>query len=81
MQVEMVRDKVTMAITAVCAAGLIGLAAVVLGAVDAQAGEYHVYSCRTPSGSVAPVDGWTGSVPQAVSYDVVKDTCAVAAHW
>ena len=27
----------------------------------AQAGRYHVYSCRTPAGAVAPVDGWSGS--------------------
>jgi hypothetical protein len=27
----------------------------------AHAGRYHVYGCRTPSGALAPVDGWTGS--------------------
>src|SRR3954454_8002824 len=26
----------------------------------AHAGRYHVYSCRTPSGAAAPVDGWSG---------------------
>jgi hypothetical protein len=25
----------------------------------AWAGEYHVYACRTPSGQVAPTDGWS----------------------
>ncbi len=25
----------------------------------ASAGEYHVYSCRTPGGAVAPTDGWS----------------------
>jgi hypothetical protein len=28
----------------------------------AWAGEYHVYSCRTPAGAVAPTEGWSGSV-------------------
>jgi hypothetical protein len=46
------------------------------GALTAQvavAGEYHVYSCRTPSGAVAPTDGWSSSV-SGVS-DVVEDSC------
>jgi hypothetical protein len=34
-----------------------GLALAVLAA-GAWAGEYHVYSCRTPAGQVAPTDGW-----------------------
>jgi hypothetical protein len=53
---------------ALCAIALLGGAA---GA--AQAGEYHVYSCRTPSGAVAPTDGWTGSVSGAS--DVAEDAC------
>ncbi len=32
-------------------------------ATSAQAGRYHVYTCRTPSGASAPADGWTGSSP------------------
>jgi hypothetical protein len=40
----------------------------------AQAGRYHVYSCRTPSGQVAPTDGWSGSVTGAYDYDL--NTCA-----
>ena len=28
----------------------------------ARAGEYHVYSCRTPTGAAAPTEGWSGSV-------------------
>jgi hypothetical protein len=40
----------------------------------AKAGEYHVYSCRTPDGHVAPVDGWSESVSQA--NDHTADTCA-----
>jgi hypothetical protein len=38
------------------------------------AGEYHVYSCRTPEGEVAPADGWSGSAGPAGS-DYAKDTC------
>jgi hypothetical protein len=53
---------------ALCAAGLLAWA----GA--AGAGEYHVYSCRTPSGAVAPTDGWTGSA-SGVSV-VAEDKCA-----
>jgi len=39
----------------------------------ATAGEYHVYSCRTPSGEVAPVDGWVGE--KVVDWDRAEDTC------
>jgi hypothetical protein len=43
-------------------------------ASSASAGEYHVYSCRTPSGASAPVDGWSGSGSGA--YDnYEKNTC------
>ena len=41
----------------------------------ATAGEYHVYSCRTPSGEVAPADGWTGSAGPTYD-DYATDTCA-----
>jgi hypothetical protein len=34
----------------------------------ARAGRYHVYGCRTPSGSQAPVDGWTSSSSGAFVY-------------
>jgi hypothetical protein len=47
------------------------------GALTAQvavAGEYHVYSCRTPSGAVAPTDGWEGSATGASV--VAEDKCA-----
>lgn len=54
------------------AAGL--LAVVCLGAAGrAVAGEYHVYSCRTPAGDVAPVDGWTSYV--SGSGGIVEDSC------
>lgn len=36
-------------------------------------GQYHVYSCRTPAGGVAPVDGWSGAV--AGQYTVAENTC------
>ncbi len=40
----------------------------------ASAGRYHVYSCRTPSGAPAPVDGWSGSKTGTFTY--TKNTCA-----
>jgi hypothetical protein len=53
--------------TVAAGVGLLAAAAV------ACAGQYHVYSCRTPSGAVAPVDGWGGSV--AGAYTIAEDTC------
>ncbi len=59
------------------AAGLaVGLAtgfALVVLAGDAWAGEYHVYSCRTPAGQVAPTDGWSPS--EHPSFDPTLNTC------
>lgn len=57
-------------------AALVGLLAVVcLGAAGrAVAGEYHVYSCRTPGGGVAPADGWVSS--QSGGSVVTEDQCA-----
>ena len=50
--------------------------ALALLAASAHAGMYHVYSCRTPSGEVAPVDGWSGSVaPGGAFDDFVLDSC------
>jgi hypothetical protein len=51
-----------------------GLAGLVLATGTASAGEYHVYSCRTPSGESAPTDGWTESVTGAYD-DYATDTC------
>jgi hypothetical protein len=45
-------------------------------AATAAAGEFHVYSCRTPSGESAPTDGWSGSVTGTASF--VEDTCSQA---
>jgi hypothetical protein len=51
-----------------------GVAAAPLAtAASAPAGEYHVYSCRTPSGQVAPTDGW--SSPEHPVYDPTSNTC------
>jgi hypothetical protein len=51
-------------------------AVVCASAVSARAGQYHVYSCRTPSGEVAPTDGWTGHLASGGAYDdYVEDTC------
>jgi hypothetical protein len=49
-----------------------GLALAILAAT-AHAGEYHVYSCRTPSGQVAPTDGW--SSPEHSPVDPTSNTC------
>jgi hypothetical protein len=45
-----------------------------VSATGAWAGEYHVYSCRTPNGEVAPTDGWSGSATGAYVY--AEDKCA-----
>jgi hypothetical protein len=42
---------------------------------DAAAGEFHVYTCRTPWGQSAPADGWSASKSGAVSFDSTVDTC------
>jgi len=58
------------------AAGLSLLVAGLVAATpgSARAGEYHVYSCRTPSGESAPADGWSGSKTGSHSY--AEDTCS-----
>jgi hypothetical protein len=69
----MVENKLKLAVP-VCVAALVGLAA--LGfAGEARAGQFDLYSCRTPWGAAAPVDGWTGSVAGS-EYDLAKNTCA-----
>jgi hypothetical protein len=51
--------------------------ALALATAQARAGQYHVYSCRTPSGAAAPTDGWSGSVAPGGAFDqYVKNTCA-----
>jgi hypothetical protein len=55
--------------SAALAAG--GVGAGVVG--SAWAGQYHVYSCRTPAGASAPVDGWSESLAGAGAD--AEDTC------
>ncbi len=57
-------------VLAVCAAGLVALAS----ARPASAGQYHLYSCRTPSGAPAPVDGWNGS--KTGGYAFIRESCS-----
>src|SRR5882757_3182096 len=47
--------------------------ALLVACPSASAGRFHVYSCRTPDGGVAPVDGWSGSATGTFSY--ATDTC------
>ncbi len=51
-----------------------GLALAILAAA-AHAGEYHVYSCRTPSGQVAPTDGWSSPEHLEYEHSVTLNTC------
>jgi hypothetical protein len=63
-----------------CALVAVTIASLVAVAVTGQralAGEYHVYSCRTPAGQAAPVDGWSKStVPANTASVVAENTCA-----
>ena len=47
------------------------LAAVLLlcAATGAWAGSFHVYSCHTPAGEVAPADQWSGSTAAGGAFD------------
>jgi hypothetical protein len=57
-------------------AAVAAVLALVLPAAAAHAGSYHVYSCRTPSGASAPVDGWSGSVATGGAFDdYAVNTC------
>jgi len=53
---------------------MVGLVSLALAA-GAGAGQYHVYSCRMPSGASAPADGWTGSAGP-MHDDYATNTCA-----
>lgn len=69
-----------MALRSIRAAIAASLALVMLGASapsSARAGQYHVYSCRTPAGESAPVDGWGGSLAPGSAFDsYAVNTCA-----
>ncbi len=55
---------------------IVGLLAL-LGPGAAWGGRYHVYSCRTPDGAVAPVDGWSGTLGAGGAFDdYVIDSCS-----
>ncbi len=59
------------AVILACGASATGVA---LAPPVARAGEYHVYTCRTPDGEAAPADGWSPSA--AGTATVTKDTCS-----
>ncbi len=55
---------------------LLAAAAMVTIPAGAQAGQFHVYSCRTPSGESAPADGWSGAVAAGgAADDFATNTC------
>ncbi|HMH46146.1 MAG TPA: carboxypeptidase regulatory-like domain-containing protein [Solirubrobacteraceae bacterium] len=54
-------------------AASLALAALAVAA-RAYAGQYHVYSCRTPAGESAPADGWGGS--HSGPYTYAQNSCA-----
>ncbi len=61
-------------IRAAIAVGVVWIALLGAGARSvAWAGAYHVFSCRMPDGSVAPVDGWSGST--TLTNDEIANTC------
>jgi hypothetical protein len=73
-QTKALRGVVVVAVAAGLAVGLAAALASAVLAVSAWAGEYHVYSCRTPSGLVAPTVGWSSS--EHPSYDPTLNTCS-----
>jgi hypothetical protein len=52
---------------------LLALLLASLLAPGAQAGSFHVYTCRTPNGEAAPADGWSGS--KTGTYTYAQNTC------
>jgi hypothetical protein len=58
-----------------CKALFVAALASLAVAGNTQAGEYHVYSCRTPSGESAPADGWSGST-SGVTFSYAENTCS-----
>jgi hypothetical protein len=64
-------------VTRIFTGTLLGAAAAIAAvAAGAQAGSYHVYACRTPSGESAPADGWSGSKESGGAYDdYAVNTC------
>jgi hypothetical protein len=63
-------------LTGVAAIGIaVACALIALLAPPAGAGVYLVYSCRTPSGAPAPIEGWLSSSNGAGSGSGAGDTC------
>jgi hypothetical protein len=56
------------------AAAIAVTAALAMAAASASAGDYDVYSCRTPTGESAPADGWSGSATGTAT--VAEDACS-----
>ena len=52
----------------------VAVAAFAVTPAAAVAGRFHVYSCRTPAGQGAPVDGWSGS--KSGTYSTAENTCS-----
>jgi hypothetical protein len=66
----------TLALAARAAAPYAGQSPLSLTIATAHAGQYHVYSCRTPAGESAPTDGWSGSVAAGGAFDdYALNTC------
>jgi len=73
---ERIPRRVPRAVRLLVAVAAVGLLALGVDASSAIAGEYHVYSCRTPSGEAAPVDGWSGSVSATSVGAITEDACS-----
>jgi hypothetical protein len=56
------------------AAVLVALA-LSMAASSAHAGQFHLYTCRTPNGESAPADGWSGSKTGQAADDYTGNTC------
>ncbi len=52
----------------------LAIACALASAASATAGQFHVYSCRTPSGAVAPTVGWSSSTTGVSDY--VENGCS-----
>jgi hypothetical protein len=69
-------ERISKSVRTVAVAGLIAGAVLLASPAGASAGKYHVYSCRTPSGEVAPTDGWSGHVASGgANFVYANNTC------
>jgi hypothetical protein len=60
-------------VLAILKAAVLLALALSLVASSAQAGKFHLYTCRTPNGESAPADGWSASKTGLYTY--AADTC------